>query len=306
MGGTRIKTGLVKDGLLVDVSAIPASSHASLTERLVEITAEINRLLKKHNARPSGLGLAFPGIVNSDTKKILSRYVKYRDAQSVDLVEWAMREWNIPFAIENDARAALVGEWQYGAGKNCDNLVLITLGTGVGTAALINGKLLKGHNYLAGNLGGHMSVNMHGKECNCGNIGCVESEASTWALQQYIRSEPGFEASALSSEKEIGYQNIFKLAEGGDAFAQRVKHNSLRAWSLGVINLIHAYDPERIVMGGGIMKSKDVIIPHIHEMIQKDLWIKNNAIDLVVAQQVEYAGILGMSYLTSTPERSTY
>lgn len=300
MGGTRIKTGLVRDGVLVDSTKIRASSHVTLEERLPVITEEINRLLKVHRVTPSGVGLAFPGIVDSDRKEILSKYVKYADAQSVDLVGWAHKEWGVPFAIENDARAALVGEWQYGAGRHCDNLVLITLGTGVGTAAMMYGKLLKGKNYLAGNLGGHMSVNLHGRECNCGNTGCVESEASTWALQKYISEEPGFHSSALASVAGIGFENIFQSALAGDALAIRIKDNCLKAWSLGIINLICAYDPERVVIGGGIMQSKDLIIPFIKEMILKDSWIRDNSIELVAAEQIESAGILGMSWLVST------
>src|SRR3990170_7444612 len=110
---------------------------------------------------------------------------------------WAMERWGVPLVLENDARAALVGEWQYGAGKDCDNVVLITLGTGVGTAALINGKLLHGKHFLAGSLGGHMSINLHGDVCNCGNLGCVESEASTWALQKLVTRDRNFHSSTL-------------------------------------------------------------------------------------------------------------
>lgn len=298
MGGTSIKIGLVSDGVLSDSSQIPASSHVTLSQRLVEITDEINRLLKKNDTQPIGIGLAFPGIVDSGQKKILSKYVKYPDAQKVSLTEWVNNEWNVGFALENDARAALVGEWQYGAGRHCDNLVLVTLGTGVGSAAMMNGILLKGKNYLAGNLGGHMSINLHGRECNCGNTGCVETEASTWALQKYISHYPEFNSSALSSEREIGFDSIFHFAEEGDALALKIKLDCLKAWSLGIINLIHAYDPEKVVIGGGVMKSKDVIIPYIKEMIQKDSWIRDNGIELVAAEQVEYAGILGMAYLT--------
>jgi glucokinase len=297
MGGTRIKIGLVNDGEILASTLIQASAHVNLEERLREIGNEVDRLLNENRCEPLGIGLAFPGIVDSVKRQILSRYVKYPDAQHVDLSNWAYTRWQVPLVLENDARAALVGEWQYGAGKDCDNLVLITLGTGVGTAALINGKLLHGKHYLAGSLGGHMSINLHGDVCNCGNLGCVESEASTWALQKLVTRDPGFHSSTLSKEPEINFSVVFSHARAGDKLAMMIQQNSLKAWSLAIINLIHAYDPERVVIGGGIMKSKDLIIPYAQEMIKKDTWINNHVIELVTAKQVEYAGILGMYHL---------
>jgi len=297
MGGTRIKIGLVRDGELVVTTNIPASAHVSLAQRLEEIAVEVNRLLELHKLTPRGIGIAFPGIVDAQRKKILSKYVKYPDAREIDLEAWAKKKWRIPLAVENDARAALIGEWQYGAGRNCNDLVLITLGTGVGSAVLTDGKLLRGKYHLAGNLGGHLSINLHGDECNCGHTGCVESEASTWALQKNVPRHPDFKASALALEPEIDFNSVFKCARQGDKFAMQVQENCLKAWAVAIVNLIVAYDPGRVVIGGGIMKSKDVIIPYVENMIKKNNWINDNPIELVAAEQVEYAGILGMYYL---------
>ena len=297
MGGTRIKIGLVNDGKIIASSLMEASAHVILNDRLNEIADEVDRLLSEKRCEPIGVGLAFPGIVNSEENKILSKYVKYPDAQRVDLSSWAKTRWQCPLALENDARAALVGEWQYGAGKNCDNLVLITLGTGVGTAALINGKLLHGKHFLAGSLGGHMSINLHGDICNCGNLGCVESEASTWSLQRQVSRSSEYKSSKLSEEPEMNFNVVFRHAREGDKLAVEIRENALKAWSLAIINLIHAYDPERVVIGGGVMKSKDLIIPYVQRMIEKDSWIKDHVIELVTAEQVEYAGILGMYHL---------
>ncbi len=304
MGGTRIKIGLVYNGEIVATSVIQSSAHVSLEERLEDIAEDVDQLLKKNKCRPTGVGIAFPGIVDTDENKILSRYVKFPDAQRVNLSEWAQRQWGIPLALENDARAALVGEWKFGAGRNCDNLVLITLGTGVGTAALINGKLLHGKHFLAGSLGGHMSINLHGDVCNCGNLGCVESEASTWALQKIASRYPDFNSSALAKEPALNFDIVFSTARNGDRIAIAIQDHALRAWSLAIINLIHAYDPERIVIGGGIMKSKQLIVPYVQNMIKKDTWINDHVIDLVPAEHVEYAGILGMCHLITVKSSS--
>lgn len=299
MGGTKIKIGLVHNGTLIADTSIPASAHISLTERLAEIADLVDRLLQQTHAIPLGIGIAFPGIVDSVRHKILSKYVKYPDPQQIDLTGWAMDRWGIPFALENDARAALIGEWQYGSGKNFQDLVLITLGTGVGSAVMMEGRMLRGKHFLAGNLGGHMTINMHGKVCNCGNIGCLETEGSTWTLEENFRHSPGYSASALSTEEALGFHTVFKWAAKGDALAMQIAENSLKAWSLGVISLIHAYDPERIVIGGGVMRSKDIILPVIRSMIKKYSWLKDSEPDIVAAEQPDFAGILGMCHLAT-------
>src|SRR5690606_10461604 len=209
MGGTSIKLGLVHDGTLVEATKVPAAAEVTLSARLDDIALRVRQLADKHGVVLNGIGLAFPGIVDAPNKRILSRYVKYPDADTVDLPLWAAREFGLPIAVENDARAHLVGEWQYGAGRGCDDLVLVTLGTGVGSAAMMDGNLIRGRHHIAGNLGGHMTVNLFGSVCNCGNIGCVESEASTWSLQRSLSRAPEFHGSALSLEGDVNYEKVF-------------------------------------------------------------------------------------------------
>ncbi|MGB8706108.1 MAG: ROK family protein [Gillisia sp.] len=296
MGGTRIKMGLVNvNGEILKTHSLPADSKTSLKKRLEDLKIEINTLLE-NDFSLGGIGVAFPGIVNHENKKILSEYVKYPDAHLVDLEGWAEHNWGVPLILENDARAALVGEWQYGAGKGTADLVMVTLGTGVGSAVLLDEKILRGRNFLAGNLGGHMSVNMYGDICNCGNIGCLESESSTWALEK-VKTSPNYESSTLKNHDRLNFEKIFLEAENGDKLAGSIKENSLRAWGVGIINLIHAFDPERVIVGGGIMKSKNEILPYLRKMVEKHSWVPGGNIDIVAAEQTQYAGILGMCFL---------
>ena len=197
--------------------------------------------------------------------------------------------------MENDARAALVGEWQQGAGKGTDNLVMVTIGTGVGSAALINRRLLKGSHYLAGNLGGHQIIRFDGVRCNCGNVGCLESEASSWSLPGILKHDPRFEGSALSSNPD--FEAVFTQAETGDVFALEVRNRSLDVWAAGILNLVYAYDPERVVIGGGVMHSAGVILPYIQQKINQAAWLPPNAVEIVAAQHPDWAGVLGMGYL---------
>lgn len=293
-GGTRIKIGLVLNGEIVASKNIEAASERIFESRLTDIANEVRKLLVAGNCTIMGIGFAFPGIVNFKINAILSKYVKYPGAERLDLNKWAKRNFNVPFVLENDARAALIGEWKYGAGKKCTDLVLVTLGTGVGTGVLVNGAPLRGRHFVGGNLGGHTTINFEGNVCNCGNIGCVESESSTWVLTDIAQKSPEFSESQLSGLEVIDFENLFKYANQGDALAVKLKDRCLKVWALCVINLIHAYDPEKVIFGGGVMKSSHIILPYIREMIDKHSWINSSDVALVEAFQLENAGILGV------------
>ncbi len=302
LGGTKIKIGLVAEGNLLATTEIIAEAGQSFAQKLPEIELAVNQLLKKINHNSGvlgGIGLSFPSIVDSEQMKILSEYVKFTDANKINLQEWARQTWHIPLVIENDARAALLGEWQFGAGQGIDNLVLVTLGTGMGSAVMMDGKLLKGKHFLAGNLGGHMTINFQGKNCNCGNRGCVESEGGTWALPELVKSDPLFSTSRLSGEPVIDFKAVFTLAAKGDELSLKISDHCMRAWAAGITNLIYAFDPELVIMGGGILKSKKLIIPFIQRKIDALAWIPAGSIKLLSAKHIQHAGILGMAYLAS-------
>lgn len=297
MGGTQIKLGLVEEGgELVDAEMLPAKSDMSLETRLIELEKDIDRKINS-DYKLQGIAIAFPGIVDTDNNKIVSKYVKYADAHKFDLNLWVKNKWNVPLVIENDARAALIGEWQYGAGRGSDNILMVTLGTGMGSAVLIEGRLLRGRNFLAGNLGGHMSIDFEGDQCSCGNIGCVETAGSTWALSRNLKKIENHKSSQLFGLSTFGFKDVFESASAGDEISVELKVRSLEAWSSGIINLLHAYDPELLIIGGGIMKSKDEIIPFIEKRINQRSWLPENTVEIRTANQTKYAGILGACYL---------
>lgn len=301
LGGTRIKFGLISNGQCVVTSslAIPSSERFATVLPLIE--AEIYRMMRESGfTRLDGIGMAFPTIVDSDRMRLLYQYVKYTDANDLDLTTWAKARWNATLVMENDARAALVGEWQFGAGKGVDNLVMVTLGTGVGSAALVNGRLLKGSHYLAGNLGGHQTIRFDGKRCNCGNVGCLESEASSWALPEMIKRHALYPESPFAQGENSDFEAIFRLATAGDSLAISIRDHCLEAWAAGILNLVYAYDPDRIVLGGGVMHSAALILPFIQQKIAQAAWLPANAVQVVAAEQPDWAGVLGMGYLGAT------
>ena len=165
LGGTIIKIGLLNETGLVAVKTANSSSADGLANNFPTIENEIIQLIKEEKVVPTGLlgiGFSFPGLVDSVQNKVISTNKKYDDAPDLDLVQWAKQTWGVPLFLENDARVALLGEWKHGAGAGYENVVMVTLGTGIGSAVLIDGKLLRGKHFQAGNLGGHFTVNHRG------------------------------------------------------------------------------------------------------------------------------------------------
>jgi len=300
LGGTIVKIGLLKEGQLLDRKEIIAQSVSGLKAQLPEIEMTIDQILHSnqlHNTDLLGIGFSFAGLVDSSKNRILSTNQKYDDGPQTDLVGWARQNWNSPLFAENDARMALMGEWQYGAGSGCSDLVMVTLGTGIGSAVLINGQLLKGKHFQAGNLGGHFVVNHHGTVCTCGNIGCVEAEASTWRLPSLLKEHPGFSESSMRNKEVLDFKALFFHAGNNDRVAKEVLDHCLSAWAAGIITMIHAFDPEMIILSGGIMKSSAIILPSIQEKVNNLAWTPWGKVKLVEARYPDSAALYGADYL---------
>lgn len=271
-GGTIIKLGVVQGGAVLAQKSIPAQSDRPLAERLPVIATEWDALCKQAGIALkdcAGIGISFPSIMHPATGRVLTHFGKFADAPDLDLKAWAREKFNLPLAIENDARSALIGEWQRGAGQGCANLVMITLGTGLGSAALVNGQPLRGGHGQAAIMGGHSTVNFKGAVCAfCGNIGCAEHEASTAALPRLAKGTVGFTQSMLAREPKVDYEAVFRLASLGDAVSRQLRDHSLRVWGVHAANLVLAFDPERVIIGGGISANSEAvhaIRDHIHQ-----------------------------------------
>jgi glucokinase len=224
--------------------------------------------------------------------RVVSTNKKYEDAPSIDFQAWSQREFGLPFAIENDARMALLGEWHVGAARGCDNVVMITLGTGIGGAAMIEGKLLRGKHAQAGCLGGHLPAKVGGRPCTCGAIGCLEAEASGWALPLIAQEWRGYRESELS-KREVNFRAVFELADAGDEVAKGVRDHCLQVWSTAAVGLIHAYDPELIVIGGGVMRRAAEILPRVQNYVNEHAWTPWGKVRVVAAELGNNAGLFG-------------
>lgn len=270
MGATRLKLGLVRDGRVLVNEVLPSRSEMALANRLPELESALRRLCSAGDialADCRGVSMSVPSLVDATSGRLLAHYGRFRDMPSLDLRGWAKAQLGLPLALENDARMASIGEWRYGAGRGCDNLVMITLGTGLGTSAVMEGRVVRGKHGQAGCLGGHLTVRYGGRACGCGNVGCAEAEASTGFMPEMARGRPDYSSSALAKEPVLDFAAIFRHAARGDVCAEAIREHSLLVWSSLAVNLIHAYDPELVIFGGGIMASADVILPAVREYV---------------------------------------
>ncbi|MBP7142287.1 MAG: ROK family protein [Opitutaceae bacterium] len=299
LGGTRLKIGVVREGRVLAQTVEPAHSHLGLAPRLPVLKDVWLRLLDGIGlklADCAGVSVAFPSLIDRSTGRILAVYGKYHDSLDIDLRAWARSELGLPLAIENDARMALIGEWQAGAGQGCDNLVMITLGTGIGVCAIIEGRILRGKHGQAGVLGGHLTVRYGGRLCTCGNLGCAEAEASTAFLRQIAEASPDWERSSLRS-LPLDYAHVFARAAAGDACAAGLRDHSLLVWSSLVVNLIHAYDPERVILGGGIMASGETILPAVEAHVHRHAHTPWGKVRIVPSALGDQAALLAGEWL---------
>lgn len=300
LGGTRMKIGVVRDGVVLAQTVEPANSKAGLAPQLPVLKAAWLRLLSELKLTPrdcAGISVAFPSLVDTKTGRVLAEYGKFADAMSLDLRAWAQGELGLPLAIENDARMALIGEWRAGAGRGVDNLVMMTLGTGLGVCAIIEGRVLRGKHGQAGVLGGHLTVRYGGRLCSCGNVGCAEAEASTAFLHELARLRFDFSESALAHEPVLDFAAVFKHAAAGDACAAAVRDHSINVWATLAVNLIHAYDPEVVILGGGIMASADVILPAIRAHVARHAHTPWGKVQVVASQLGDNAALVAGEWL---------
>ncbi len=254
VGGGHVACALVHEDRIVARRTLPVDRRSGFGELLPRVTAAARELLQDCGLEPrdcAGVALAFCGIVDVDRNRMLTSNDKYPDAAAIDLESWARSEFGLPVAVENDARMALLGERHAGSARGFDDVVMFTLGTGVGGAAMINGRLLRGRHYQAGCLGGHTPVVRDGRPCTCGNV------------------------------------------EGGDAVAREILDLCVKTWAAGAVALVHAFDPEIVVFGGGVMRRAEAILPGIRLHLDRYAWTPWGKLEVRAAALGNDAALLG-------------
>lgn len=269
LGGTAVKLGVFESGHLVrnDEFATVDSQIG-----LDEIAQRVESLLG--GARVDVVGIAVPGVVDARRSSLLAAHGKYAELHDRDLSAWSESRLGAPAVVENDARAALVGEITDGSAPGSRDALLIVLGTGIGTAAIVDGQIIRGRRGHGAILGGHITLDLDGPRCPCGNVGCAEALASTWALSAdaaagRLALGPGL-AARLSDRGALGIRDLVETRVEAESAALLDRY--LRAWSAVIVTQCHAFDPDVVIVTGGVMRSADVIMPALEARVHADLW----------------------------------
>ncbi|HZQ43593.1 MAG TPA: ROK family protein [Acidobacteriaceae bacterium] len=303
LGGTHVAYGIVEDRTLLFHDLFDSAQAKSLSSVLATLEHELQRSQERFGAC-AGMAMGLPSIVDTSTNRVLSGLKKYEDASDIDLSEWCRTRLGLNLRIENDARMALLGEHYAGAGHGEEDLVMMTLGTGIGTAALLQGRMLRGTHFHAACLGGHLTVNFLGPLCQCGNVGCAESYASGWALPDIAAKWPGFECSVLAGLQSIGFLDLFTHAKAGDPVAVQIRDHCLKIWGATAVSLIHAYDPSVLILGGGVMGSAEQIVPAIQAYVDRHVWSSWGKPQVRAAKLGNNAALLGAVPLLTEENRA--
>ena len=307
VGGTNVKIALVDDnGKIIYSNSVPTYAKMGYEYTVNNIKQAIRDLMKETNTTTSdieGIGFDFPGQVDCKTG-VVKLAPNIPGWVNVPIAQMIEDEFHIPTRIDNDVRCAALGELKFGAGKGCENFICITVGTGIGSGIVINGKVVRGATNAAGELG-HIKLQMNGGPiCGCGDTGCLEAFASGPAIvamaQEYIKGGKStkFREMAAAEGGEITPYMVAKAAEEGDPVAKRIFEIVGEYIGIGLTSVINLLNPEKVIIGGGVAESGELLLAPIRKTIkERAMVVAGNAVEIVPAQLGNSAGVIGASML---------
>lgn len=215
---------------------------------------------KPYHDKILGIGVAMHGVVDIETGTSL--VAPNLDLRNIPIKQKLEEEFNLVVNVENDARAMALGESWFGGHGDADSMVAVNIGRGVGSGVVINGKLYHGAQDIAGEIG-HMTIDINGEICECGSRGCLQTFASGVAIAERTRKKLEEKSETITGEE------VYKLAESGNTAYIEILEETGMIIGIGLTNLIHLINPRKIVLGGGVMKSKKFILPKIKQTIEQ-------------------------------------
>lgn len=304
VGGTNVKIALVDlKGNVLYSNTIPTRTEMGYEYTVSNIKQAIYDLLKETNSTPDmieGIGFGFPGQVDykSGVVRLAPNIPGWVEVPIAKIFE---AEFKIPTRVDNDVRCAALGELNFGAGVGCENLICITVGTGIGSGLIINGKLVRGASNAAGEIG-HVKLQMHeGPICGCGDTGCMEAFASGPAIvamaENYIKGGKSTKYRELANPDITPYI-VGEAAKQGDPVANRIFKIMGEYIGIGMSSVVNLLNPEKIIVGGGVAESGELLLEPIRKTIkERAMVIAGSAVQVVPAQLGNTAGVIGASLL---------
>lgn len=298
LGGTKIYTALVDlNGNMINEITVKTEAHKGDKAVLDKLISTIDTVLEGIDINEvKAIGVGSPGPL--DIKKGLIVYTPNLPFKNFNIVQPIKEKYNIPTYLDNDANAATLGEFMFGAGKGSTNMVYVTVSTGIGGGAIINGSLFRGSTANALEIG-HTTVMKGGPRCGCGNTGCAEAVASGTAIMKRGREAVESKVdTSLKNYDEITAKEVFTEAEKGDKVSQDILNDALSYLGITIANIANSFDPDKIVMGGGVSQAGSIVFEKIdYEMERRCLKIIYDNCKIEKAVLGGKAGVLGAAAL---------
>jgi len=304
LGGTNIASALIntKGGILKEI-IIPTEAHKGPKHTISQMKKVIHDLI---SAAPfsdvTGIGLGIPGLV--DVEKGISRFAGNLGWKNIPILEEFQKDFDIPICMDNDVRVATLGEKYFGAGTKTNNLICVTLGTGVGSGIIIDGKLYRGHSYSAGEIG-HITIVKDGLYCNCGNRGCLEMYVSApgiirRTIKAINKGHNTIIPSIVNGQLEkITPAIISKAHEMDDELAHLIVEETAELLSIGLASYAQLLNPELIIIGGGISLMGDKLFTPLNKHIKdRSMRTLRDKIKVVPAKLHDKSGMIGSAALS--------
>jgi len=275
IGGTHFRTALFdRQGRPLVISEGDTLRSGGREWMLDEIHRRAQTLLGQAGSTVTACGISFGGPVDFRNQKVTS--VHSPGWNNFSFAEWVDANLHLPCLIDNDANAGALGEFRYGTGRGTEALVYVTLSTGIGAGVILNGKIHRGKDGLAGELG-HIPISESANTCSCGATGCLESLSSGWAIaergREWRRSR-GDSLAALgdpsrSRSEGITAREVAQSAGQGDAADLGIVREAARHLARGLLTVIRILDPDRIILGGGLIQAGPVLLDPLREYLAK-------------------------------------
>ncbi|WP_129045157.1 ROK family glucokinase [Companilactobacillus metriopterae] len=307
LGGTTIKFAiLTKDGEIQQKWSIETNVLNEGQMIIPSIIDSINHHLKMYDMTADqfeGIGMGSPGTINFEEGSVVGAYNLNWATKPVFPVRDISEGTGIPVVVENDANVAALGEKWMGAGNNADDVIFVTLGTGVGGGIIANGKLIHGTAGAGGEIG-HITVEPNGFMCTCGKRGCLETIASATGIVQVARemaaeyAGPSELKAMLDDGQDISAKDVFDLAKKDDDLALLVANHVCDSLGFALANLSNALNPKYVIIGGGVSAAGDFLLEKVEKsMLKNEFATVKNSTEVRLASLGNGAGVIGAASL---------
>lgn len=296
LGATGIKAGIVNHhGQVLEyrhVSSQVAEGRQAVVQRLIAVIEGLLRPYRQGRTPVKGIGIGSPGPLDVETGVIL-KAPNLRGWVKVPLRAIIEQHFTFPTVLENDANAAALGEYWFGAGRGKRSLVCLTLGTGVGGGIIHGGKIWRGANGAAGEVG-HMILNPDGPACACGGRGCLEVYASAKGIvARAVEAMKEYREKGEVNPQGITSEAVFQRASQGDPLFRQIRQETVKWLGVGIANLINLLNPEAVIIGGGVARASGLLPLLRREVRRRTVAPSAKITPLLLTRLGDHAGVVG-------------